>query len=481
MHFAATLPLGQDQLICRVCKLIGSEQARHKSQVGRIIALSLPCSGPVDWPEYIWEQQNRAQNNMRALTTTLVVLGLAVATGLTGPRLQGPTPAVAKQQIKPSGSRNCKNHGSFKRWMAGFRKEAAQNGITRRTIQNALGGITFAPGIVRRDRRQSFFAQSFLKFSSRLISRHRLRAGARQLKKYARTFAKVRRKYGVQPEVITAFWALESDFGAGMGKLPVLRSLATLAYDCRRPKLFRPELMAALKIIDRGDLRASDMIGSWAGELGQTQFLPTHYYNHAVDFDGDGRRNLLRSPKDVIASTANFLRHLGWKRNQPWLQEVRIPAKLPWQEADLAIQHPRSYWARLGVRYRNGRRLPNDKMPASLLLPMGRNGPAFLAYHNFQIYTEWNNSFIYATTAAYFATRLGGAPPMRRGSVDPEGFSYKENKQLQRLLVRHGLDVGGIDGHLGAKTRAAIKKMQLRYGLPADSYPSRELFRRLRR
>ncbi len=416
-----------------------------------------------------------------ALTGAFIgVFGLAIGLGVIGSQLTASSPAFAKTTPKPSGSRNCKSTGSFKRWMAGFRAQAAAAGISRRTISSALGGITFAPGIIRRDRRQSFFAQSFVKFSGRLISKHRLRAGARQLRKYKRTFERVRRKYGVQPEVITAFWALESDFGAGMGKLPVLRSLATLAYDCRRPELFRPELLSALKIIERGDLRARDMIGSWAGELGQTQFLPTHYLNHAVDFDGDGKRNLLRSPKDVIASTANFLRHLGWKANQPWLQEVRVPRQMNWAEADLAIKHPRSYWAKRGVRLASGKRLRADRLRASLLLPMGRNGPAFLAYENFSIYPQWNNSFMYATTAAYFATRLGGARPMRKGSVDPGGFDYKKTKKLQRLLERKGLDVGTVDGKLGAKSRAAVKKMQIRYGLPADSYPSNELMRRLR-
>ena len=277
----------------------------------------------------------------------------------------------AETIAKPSGSRNCKNTGSFSRWMKAFRKEAAREGVSKRTIKRALGGITFAPNIIRRDRRQSFFAQSFLKFSGRLISKHRLRTGARQLKRHRRTFKTVRAKYGVPAEVITAFWALESDFGSGMGKLPVLRSLATLAFDCRRPKLFRPQLLAALKIIEAGDLRVSEMIGSWAGELGQTQFLPTHYLNHAVDFDGDGKRNLFRSSKDVIASTANFLVHLGWKANQPWLQEVKLPRSLQWSEADLAIQHPRKIWRSWGVRYRSGKKLANDAVPASLLLPMG--------------------------------------------------------------------------------------------------------------
>lgn len=412
-----------------------------------------------------------------------IALGLSGLAGLPGkaPTGFGPQTAHAKQAVKPSGSRNCKNTGSFSRWLADFKKEARAAGIKERTISRTLGGVSLHRKIIRIDRGQKFFAQSFLTFSGKLISGHRMRAGKKQLRRYAATFARAKRKFGVPPEVITAFWALESDFGIGMGKYSVVRSIATLAYDCRRPELFRPELLAVLKIVERGDLSPKTMIGSWAGELGQTQFLPTHYYNHAVDFNRDGRRDLLRTPADVIGSTANFIAHMGWKRGQPWLQEVRVPSRMPWREADLAIQHPRSYWASQGVKRANGKRLPADNVPASLLLPMGRKGPAFLAYDNFKIYTEWNNSLIYATTAAYFATRLGGASKMRRGTVNPKGLSHAETKTLQRLLTRKGLDVGSIDGTIGARTRAAVKKMQIKYGLPADSYPTRKLIRRLRR
>ena len=192
--------------------------------------------------------------------------------------------------------------------------------------------------------------------------------------------------------MITAFWGLESDFGAGQGKDQAIKSLATLAYDCRRSEMFRGHLFDALRLIERGDLRADEMIGSWAGELGQTQMMPSEYMAHAVDYDGDGQRNLIRSVPDVIGSTGKYLVHLGWKRGEPWLQEVRVPANLPWKEADLTIQHPRSQWASWGVTRADGRSLPNDNLPASLVLPMGRFGPAFLAYDNFQVYLKWNQS-----------------------------------------------------------------------------------------
>jgi len=373
----------------------------------------------------------------------------------------------------------CPPGPSFERWLDDFRQEAGAQGISQGTIRSALRGMTFDPGVISRDRRQSFFAQSFLDFSRKLATLNRVQSGQNQIAKHRATFDAVEKQYGVPSSVIAGFWALESDFGVGMGNLPVLRSLASLAYDCRRSDMFRFELMEALRIIDRGDLTSDEMIGSWAGELGQTQFLPSHYYKHAVDYDGDGRRNLMKSAPDIIASSAAFLVSLGWVRGQPWLEEVRVPGKLDWAQADLAIQHPRSYWANAGVTHANGRPLDSDNMPASLLLLMGRKGPAFLAYPNFQAYLKWNQSLNYATTAAYLATRIDGAPGMSRGS-EIVVLSADQLKELQALLVERGLKQGEIDGKLGAATRAAVKAAQLKLGLPADSYPTLELTERLR-
>ncbi len=218
--------------------------------------------------------------------------------------------------------------------------------------------------------------------------------------------------------MLTAFWGLETDFGANIGDGPTLVSLATLAYDCRRPDQFRTQLLDALKIIDRGDLTPGQMRGPWAGELGQLQFLPSHYLDYGVDFDGDGHINLLTSSADALASAANMLKSFGWQRGQPWLQEVHVPAALPWDQADLTIKLPRKQWAAWGVTYASGRKLPADNLKASLLLPMGRKGPAFLAYANFDVYLQWNSSLVYSTTAAYFATRLAGAPRVSRGSAN---------------------------------------------------------------
>ena len=389
-------------------------------------------------------------------------------------------PAAAEQaKATTPNNPDCRNTGNFEAWLDGFRQEARANGISPTTIAAALGGMSLDPGIIQRDRRQGFFAQTFTAFSGKLITPNRIQNGIAKLKQHRELLARIEAQYGVPGPVLVAFWGLESDFGSMMGNLPVLRSLATLAYDCRRPELFRGELMAALRIIEHGDLRAEDMIGSWAGELGQTQFLPAHYMQHAVDYDGDGRRNLLESVPDVLASSANFIAFLGWQRGQPWLQEVRLTRELPWQEADLAIQHPVEKWGAWGVRTVDGRSLPANAPPASLLLPMGRHGPAFLAHANFQVYLKWNQSLNYSITAAHLADRLAGAPAMNKGNGTVPEMSAAQIKELQALLARRGYFSGEADGKIGAATRAGVKAAQLKLGLPANSYPTPELLERM--
>jgi lytic murein transglycosylase len=376
----------------------------------------------------------------------------------------------------------CHNGMSFAQFLAGLERDAQKAGVSQRAIAEAAPYMVYDQGIVNRDRGQRVFGQLFTQFAGRMASESRRVRGQKLIKQHAQAFARAEKQYGVPAAVITAFWALESDFGAVQGKLPTLRSLVSLAYDCRRAQMFHDETIAALKIIDRGDLTPSEMIGSWAGELGQTQFLPRHYYDYAVDYDGDGRRDLIHSAADVIGSTANYIATgLKWKRGEPWLQEVRVPVNgsFPWDQADLTIKHPRSQWAAWGVTFADGKPLPNDRLQASLLLPMGRHGPAFLAYENFGAYTEWNNSLIYSTTAAYLATRIAGAAPMRKPSAQVAQLPFAGIKQLQQLLVRAGYDVGKIDGVLGQQTRTAVKAMQIKYGLPADSWPTAELLAKM--
>jgi lytic murein transglycosylase len=375
---------------------------------------------------------------------------------------------------------NCRNAGSFESWLADFKREASAQKISASALAAAAPYLVLDQRIIGIDRGQRFFAQSFLEMSDKMLPGGRLSGGAAKIKQHQALFAREDKDFGVPAAVITAFWGLESDFGVGQGKDQAIKSLATLAYDCRRPDMFRMHLFDALRIIERGDLRAEEMIGSWAGELGQTQFMPSEYMAHAVDYDGDGKRNLIRSVPDVIGSTGKYLVHLGWKRGEPWMHEVRVPANLKWDQADLSIQHPLSQWAAWGVTRASGQPLSGN-LKASLVLPMGRFGPAFLAYDNFQAYLKWNASLMYSLTAAYYATRLDGAPAMYRGSPNIPKLSIDQNRELQQILTRMGHDVGRADGVLGTKSRIAIREVQIKFGLPADSWPTAELLERLQR
>jgi lytic murein transglycosylase len=374
----------------------------------------------------------------------------------------------------------CQNTGSFSRWLSAFKADAAAAGISGHVIDAALTGVTLDKRVIAYDRKKAVFAQSFVTFAGRMVNKNRLATGRQMLKKHASLFRRIEQQFGVPAPVITAFWGLETDFGGFQGDFSTIRSLATLAYDCRRPELFRPQLIDALRLIERGDLRLDEMTGAWAGELGQTQFLPSDYMETAVDFDGDGRRNLKQSVPDALASAAALARKFGWQTGQPWIEEVRLTREIDWAEADLQITHPRTQWAKWGVTRANGKRLSNDGLPAALILPMGRKGPAFLAYDNFRnVYLQWNESLLYSTTAAYFATRLAGAKRVSAGAAEGTELSLKEMMQLQRKLARRGHDVGDIDGILGAGTRAAVKAEQLRLGMPADSWPTAQLLRQL--
>ena len=410
-------------------------------------------------------QRNGKAIGMRASVSNIWALAVLAVVLLAG------APAHAQQ---------CRPTQSFDAWLDDFKREAAGSGISKQAMASGLAGVAYDQAIVNRDRAQGVFSQSFLQFSGRMVAPYRLQGGAERIAKNKAVFARIENEFGVPAPVIVAFWGLETDFGANIGKDPIIRSLATLAYDCRRPDMFREQLMAALKIIQRGDLDPQEMIGAWAGELGQTQFLPTHYFEYGLDYDRDGKVDLRHSAPDVLASTANLLKAHGWQRGQPWIQEVLAPPEMPWEQADLTIQHPRAQWVRWGVKAAGDRSLQADATPASLLLPMGRNGPAFLAYQNFQVYTQWNQSLVYATTAAYYATRLAGAPPYNKGRAEVPSYSLQEVRQLQQALNNMGYDAGEADGKLGVQTRQSVRKAQIKFGLPADAYPSAELFARLR-
>lgn len=366
--------------------------------------------------------------------------------------------------------------GSFSGFVGKMKAAAVAQGHSKASVDQFFKGVSQDGRTLKADRSQGVFKRDFIDFSRRIISQNRIDNGKRNAKKYARVFDRVERDYGVSRGVLLAFWALETDYGAVQGDFNTLNSLVTLAHDCRRPDLFRPQVFAALELFEKGNFDPRRTQGAWAGEIGMVQMLPEDILRNGVDGDGDGKVSLKTSPPDALLSGAKMLSGLGWQKGQPWMQEISVPGDLDWTKTGLDKSYPVSDWAKWGVKPRSGKFQSNAK--ASVLLPMGRKGPAFLAYPNYHVYFEWNKSFVYVTTAAYFATRLTGAPVYNAGNPDP-GLKDANMKSLQKKLANRGHDVGKIDGILGAKTRAAVQKEQARLGMPADAWPTRALLSKL--
>ncbi|ESZ01705.1 lytic murein transglycosylase [Mesorhizobium sp. LNHC209A00] len=366
--------------------------------------------------------------------------------------------------------------GDFESWKQGVATEAKAAGVGAVGL-DALEDARIDERALARDRAQGVFTQTFVQFSNRMISAYRLKQGAANMKKYADIFARADQQFGVQAPVITAFWALETDFGAVQGDFHTLSALVTMSHDCRRPQLFRQQLVPLLELIDRGVLPA-DVTGAWAGEIGQTQILPSDYLARGIDGDGDGKIDLRGSVPDVIMTTGNKVLSRGWKRDEPWIQEVRVPEEMPWDQTGRTNKLPLTQWAQWGVTNPDGSPLADKGLKAGLALPMGRKGPAFLTYENFDVYLEWNQSFTYALTAANLAARLAGAPPLDPRNPEP-GLNNEQMKELQTKLEARGYDVGTVDGILGTNTREAIRKEQMRLVLPVDGWPTPELLGKL--
>lgn len=367
--------------------------------------------------------------------------------------------------------------GAFPAFVEGLKAEAVTQGHPRAIVESFFRGVRQDDRVLRADRAQGFFQKDFIAFSRSLISENRFVTGQRKAREQAQVFERVRRETGVSPGILLAFWAFETDYGGFQGDFNTRDALVTLAHDCRRPEIFRPQVFAAIELHRRGDFDPETTTGAWAGEIGMVQMLPRDILEHGADGDGDGHVRLKTSAADALLSGGRMLRGLGWRANEPWLQEVVLPEGLDWSRTGIERDLPVADWARMGVRARSGE-LPRD-LRASVVIPMGRKGPAFLAFPNFRVLFEWNRSFTYVTTAAYFATRLEGAPVFAAGNPDP-GLSGEEMKELQRRLAARGHDVGKVDGILGAGTRAAVQAEQARLGLPADAWPTRELLDRLR-
>ena len=365
--------------------------------------------------------------------------------------------------------------GSFAAFKSALVTEATAQGIDRGIAERFLSGVRQNPAVLKADRAQGVFQRPFIDFSRRLISQNRIDAGRQKARQFASVFDRIERTYGIDRHVLLAYWAFETDYGAFQGNFNTANALVTLAHDCRRPDLFRPQVFAAMELFAQGGFDPARTTGAWAGEIGMVQMLPRDILENGVDGDGDGAVQLKTSAPDALMSGGKMLQHLGWRAGEPWLQEVVLPANLDWSKTGLRTQMTGAQWAALGVQARQGQ-LTN--LPASIIIPQGRKGPAFIAYPNFRVYFEWNQSFTYVLTAAYFANRLEGGPVFNAGSPEP-GLGSGQMKALQQKLAARGYNVGKIDGILGAGTRAAVQDVQQELGMPADAWPTAALLNRL--
>lgn len=410
----------------------------------------------------------------RSVILGLGALGLSGCVGGGG----GASVAAVSRAVDP-GMLPVANAG-FDTWVAAFRSRAATRGIPAATITSAFRNIGYLPGVVERDRNQTEFKRSLEDYLAIAASDERLSKGRAALSRHASTLRAVEAKYGVEAEVVTAVWGLESFYGERRGTVPVMSALATLAYDGRRGEFFEQQLIAALRILQNGDTTTDRMTGSWAGAMGHTQFIPTSYLQFAVDFTGDGRRDIWSDdPADSLASTAAYLSRSGWKRGQPWGIEVTLPAGFDTSLTGRGKGRSPDAWADLGVRAATGGRVPNHGS-ASILLPQGASGPAFMIFNNFNAIARYNNAVNYVIGVGHLSDRLRGGGPIR-GNFPPDsaGMSKADRQDLQRRLTAAGFDTEGSDGVIGAKTRAAIEAFQRSRGLPVTGEPSLDLLRTL--
>lgn len=366
--------------------------------------------------------------------------------------------------------------GDFGAFITAMKGEVQRVGLSSDEADRFFATARQDSKVIKADRSQGVFRKSFTEFARNLISDSRIKNGAANARKHAAILDRAESEFGVSRGILLSFWAFETDYGKVQGDFNTLDALVTLGHDCRRPQLFQPQIVAAAQLWQRGMFDPASTTGAWAGEIGMVQMLPDDILNRGVDGDGDGKVSLKTSVPDALLSGARMLQHHGWRAGEPWLTEVVMPADFDWSLTGLDTVKPAGEWAGLGVEARDGA-LP-DGLAGSILLPEGRKGPAFVAWPNYRVLFEWNKSFVYVTTAAYFATRLEGAQVFRAGNPDP-GLSGEQMQALQRKLAARGHDVGKIDGILGAATRTAVQKEQVRLGLPADAWPTSALLEAL--
>ncbi len=365
--------------------------------------------------------------------------------------------------------------------IAVMEREARKAGVDPATVRRVLAGFERLPEVVELATSQTEHERTVAQYVSLLVSAERIELGRSRLGEHQRLITEIETRYGVDRHTLTALWGVETRYGAALGTRPVVRALTTLALeDLRRPEFWRGELLQALRIVERGDIAAVGMIGSWAGAIGHTQFMPSTFNRFAVDFDGDGRRDLMGSVADGLASAANYLAHSGWQRGEPWGFEVTVPDGF-----DYALSAPtplRSlvFWKERGLKRAGGDALPASALEHRLLLPAGANGPAFLVNRNFGALLRYNPAVPYALAVAHLGDRIAGGGGFVKAWPDEPAMPRADRQELQERLAALGLDTGGVDGIIGSLTRNAIRSYQKTQGLPEDGHPSPGLLERLR-
>ncbi|XGA81072.1 lytic murein transglycosylase [Halomonas sp. CH40] len=368
------------------------------------------------------------------------------------------------------------DHASFDAWLADFKRDAAAQGISQRAL-SALDNVRYLERVVELDRYQPEFVRPIWEYLDSAVSSTRVSNGREKLAQHRQTAARMEERYGVPTEVIVAIWGIESNYGGNFGDFSALNAFATLAYDGRRSDFARSELLAALRIIDSGDIAAQDMIGSWAGAMGHTQFIPSSFEAYAKDGDGDGRRDIWGSIPDVMASTANYLARANWQPGQPWGVEVTLPADYDYAQTQ---RRSSAEWAAQGVRAANGSSLPAFDS-AAVIVPAGAKGPAFMVGPNFRSILRYNNATSYALAVATLSDAIAGREGIQQAwPRDQVSLTRAEVRELQRGLNALGYSVGGADGILGPNTRNGLRAFQRDQGMVPDGFANQAVLERIK-
>jgi membrane-bound lytic murein transglycosylase B len=370
----------------------------------------------------------------------------------------------------------------FEQWVKTFRNKALSKGISARTYDRAFKGVKLNKRVIASDRKQAEFSREIWDYLDTATSPKRVKNGKAMVKKHKKLLRGIENKYGVEWSIVVSIWGLESSYGSNMGDINIVEALATLAYEGRRQKFGENQLLTALKIIQKGDITPNRMLGSWAGAMGHTQFIPTSFDALAVDFTGDGKRDVWnpRKPDDALASTANYLRKNGWVKGQPWGVEVKLPKGFNYGNASLKVKATPARWAELGVFQMNGQRIPN-KGKAAILLPAGADGPAFAVYKNFFVIKRYNNANSYAMAVGHLADKInGGGEFKREWPRGPGALKLAEKTEVQELLLKAGYDIGDADGIIGPKTIDALSDMQIKAGKQPSGKADQEALKFLR-